>query len=170
MEAMLKTKTQLAALSVAAVLLAAPSLAEARDTERSLLRMRLVAVAPAAKKAPTTPADKATKPAPARAAPAPKPTAAKPGVAKVAPAGDNKADPINDPIPKLSAEAPRGGELTKLELPKDADPPFYERGWFWPVVGVVAAAIIITIVVAESVGGDDRMPTGSLGTIGVIVQ
>lgn len=68
--------------------------------------------------------------------------------------------------------APDGGqdrELTALDAPSDSAPKFYERGWFWPVLGGIVAAVIITVVIAESVGGSDRMPTGSLGTIEITV-
>ncbi|PID39294.1 MAG: hypothetical protein CSA65_08915 [Proteobacteria bacterium] len=152
------------ALSVAIVLSTTPTQAEARDSDQQL-RTRLVAAAPAVtKQAGAKREAKVTKPAPAKSTPAPptpaKPTPTPPTKPVVASAKGDK-DRINDPIPTLDAEAPRGRALKTIELPKDTAPPFYERGWFWPVVGGIAAAIIVAIVVAESVGGDDRMPLPS---------
>lgn len=70
----------------------------------------------------------------------------------------------------VATPAPEGRkdrELTALDSPSESEPKFYQRGWFWPVVGGIVAAVIITIVIAESVGGSDRVPTGSLGTVTV---
>ncbi len=82
-----------------------------------------------------------------------------------APPATKASAPVTKAGPKRVPH--RRARLSPISFPETHAPPFYERGWFWPVVGGIAAAIIVTIIIVESVGGDSRMPQGSLGTIDV---
>ena len=78
--------------------------------------------------------------------------------------------PVNasKPLPrKLSPAAVSRPNVLSVSEPSKAEPaaPFYEKWWFWTIVGGAVAAATAGTIYALSSGGKAELPSGSLGTV-----
>jgi tetratricopeptide (TPR) repeat protein len=93
-----------------------------------------------------------------------------PPPAPTAPAPAMPAPSASEPAPSASAPPPSSSEPplvlvgppTVVAQPRDEDPPFYTRAWFWGTVAGVAVGGVLAALLLSS--GGDR-PRGSLGAL-----
>lgn len=70
-------------------------------------------------------------------------------------------------VPRYS-KRPRKYRVEQVEPPPPESPeytPWYKEVWVWGVIGGVAAGTIAVVVIANNVGGSDRLPQGDFPPI-----